>query len=649
MIEVVETEDDRNRKAQLLAAIRDKHKKKALRLLDEGAGVDYRDETGSYPLHYAASEGYDDVIEVLLEKGAKVTDWNNNGQTAVHQAAMHGHARSIVTLVAGGAVVGTLDNKGYLALEYAIKNKHVTAVKLLCKFGSEPLLLDWSWIAVPNIKKKKDLFEMAKTVQHQNRLIPGYRHKGIIFDVANVTPEKGPKLRLEKTGVEVKVVEGQEPYYLYLCQTEEAYGSPPPLGPDEEVFGHLLECQTWGPRVQTITLIVTVNRVLRQNEEIVLRPATPEGSVDKVKVQEVTTVTITVPLQPTGITNFTMASREKKQIFKISKEAVVLKPESEPEAEIDIPAGTFDSGDLVVKFVDTTKAMPELEQNNQDPGESGDDPVLLTNILDICTTDGQQPQKDIQMMLPVNVKNKSKDVVVLVTSNPDPNLEKWDWEVIPAEINGAGKAVFTVKHFSSNIVISRPRFDADPEGVQDLSRNAHLRNRKVEFLVALKKPEVDETKTDMIITCGTKRQISSAKRKYYESYKCFIAGQNTDLPMVPEGQTFKIVIRGNLKEGSDDENMKLIFKSGDQESSRALEIVSTCPDQLQLSGEVVIIKKTKTLTVEQVDAGCFDFCCSRCRRSTKVEVKEPNTLPQPMCIIPFNITLTRRGEFQLIP
>lgn len=64
---------------------------------------------------------------------------------------------------------------------------------------------------------------------------------------------------------------------------------------------------------------------------------------------QTTKVTLTVPLAPTGTTLFAMATREKKQVFQISKEAVTLKPDMEPEAEIDIPAGTFESGELSIK------------------------------------------------------------------------------------------------------------------------------------------------------------------------------------------------------------------------------------------------------------------------------------------------------------
>lgn len=43
-----------------------------------------------------------------------------------------------------------------------------------------------------------------------------------------------------------------------------------------------------------------------------------------------------------GPTQFAIASVFKKETFAISEDEVVIKPTAEPEAEIDIPKGTFD-------------------------------------------------------------------------------------------------------------------------------------------------------------------------------------------------------------------------------------------------------------------------------------------------------------------
>ncbi|XP_033762800.1 uncharacterized protein LOC117344233 [Pecten maximus] len=336
-----------------------------------------------------------------------------------------------------------------------------------------------------------------------------------------------------------------------------------------------------------------------------------------------------------------MASRQKKEGFKISNKAVMLKPESEPEAEIDIPAGTFKSCQLLVKFVDTAEIIKEYEQDeNHEENPSDNKSVLMTNILDISTSDQQQPNKEVEMKIPVTAKSKSEGIVILMTSNPDPNLLKWQWEEIPAHIDTDGKAVFKIRHFSSIVGISRPLYEANPEAATDMIRDASDKKRKVEIVVAVKIPELDEKKTNMIIICGTKHAIKSEKKTYSKSYHCFSLGP--DLPFVPEGQRFKFVIQGNFKEQSDDYNIDLIFK-GSQVSSRALEIVSTSENPLDLSGTVDIYEGSSDPVahdqVPVVEAKCCCYNSGTKKTSVKPDVDKIEQTPRT---IAFKATLTKR-------
>ncbi|XP_033761407.1 uncharacterized protein LOC117343181 [Pecten maximus] len=418
------------------------------------------------------------------------------------------------------------------------------------------------------------------------------------------------------------------------------------MEPDENVFGHPLECQTWGPRVKSITLTVTVDRPLRKNEEVVLRPATKGGSIIEVDVRnkdgvKSTVIKMSITLKPDGINYFAIASREKTEVFQVSNRAVSLKPESEPEAEIDIPADAFESCELFVKFADTTDFIEENEQDEKDEGTSGK-AVVMTNILDITTSDQQQPNKEIEIKMPITAKAQSEGIVILMTSNPDPNLLKWEWEEIPAEIKN-GRVEFKIRHFSKYAGTLKTAFDADPEATENVTRKIFLKMRKVEFSVAVKTPEMDETKTDMIITCGTKRVIKTVKKGYDKSYTLFGLGHEKNKLEVPVGQIFRIEIRGNLKERNDDDNMELIFKGDNQESSRALEIVSASPETVELKGEVNIFMETEFLVsdvVETVDVGCFFSRHSKAATRVKSEIWETKT--ELLCTMPFDIKLIKR-------
>ncbi|XP_069110540.1 uncharacterized protein [Argopecten irradians] len=630
--------------AALLFALRDNKQKEAIRLLKQGAGVEFRDQTGCYPLHYAGQKGYNDVLNLLLENGAKPFAWDNNGQTALHKAAMNGHLSTIVQLVARGSKVDIIDRTGRLPLEYAVRNKHVDAVKMLCQFGSEPLLLDWTWLQDEDLKKKKDMLEIARVIKRQLMCISGYKHGAIRLDVAAVSPVDGPVVKLKNTGVEVETVEGQELYHLFLSQTEEAYSNPPTLEPEEEAFGHLLQCQVWGAKVKTITLTVTVERALHKTEEVVLRPETKLGGVDKTDVQEVdkkqvTVVTLTVPLPPSGIYKFAMATREKKEVFKLSNEAVTLKPEVEPEAEIAIPAGTFQSAELSIKFVDTAPVNEDI-QENEDQGSQREGPTLMTNVLDLSTSDGQQPSKDIEMKIPVTSKDKSEEFLVLTSSNPDPNLEEWIWEKLQAEIDGHGKAVFNISHFSIYAGASKKKVLEDEKNVKTAIRKSVLKMRKIHFLVMVEKPQPYATKTVVTILCGTPRKTKAAKKKL-RSCECFDSGK--DLFEVPEGQIFEIQLSDGLKDSSGNTNLNLIFKSSDSVSKRTFEITGFDTEAQVLSGSVDILSVMRHYPMVEVERE-EGILCFRNMKTVQVKSEEYTEKTTYMESVKFNVRLARKDQ-----
>ena len=87
----------------------------------------------------------------------------------------------------------------------------------------------------------------------------------------------------------------------------------------------------------------------------------------------------------------------------------------------------------------------ETKEVNEDEEEG---PILLTNVIDLSMSDGQQPQNDIDMKLPLHSSNSKEEMCVLATSEEDPEDED-DWEVLEARTDQQGKAaVFKISHFS---------------------------------------------------------------------------------------------------------------------------------------------------------------------------------------------------------
>jgi len=112
-------------------------------------------------------------------------------------------------------------------------------------------------------------------------------------------------------------------------------------------------------------------------------------------------------------------------------------------------------------MVDTTEANEEFEDEEieeQSQAKSKEysaaaekpreGPALMTSVLDISMTDGQQPKKGIPIRLPIHKSDEGHQFVVLATSVAD-SIDVNDWETIPATTDRSGKAaVFTISHFS---------------------------------------------------------------------------------------------------------------------------------------------------------------------------------------------------------
>ena len=127
-------------------------------LLESGkAEVESKDESGRTPLSWAAGKGYEAVVKLLLETGkADIESKDNYGQTPLSWAARNGHETVVKLLLETGKVdAESKDIDGLTPLSWAARNGHETVVKLLLetrkaevestdyKYGRTPL----SWAA----------------------------------------------------------------------------------------------------------------------------------------------------------------------------------------------------------------------------------------------------------------------------------------------------------------------------------------------------------------------------------------------------------------------------------------------------------------------------------------------------------------------
>ena len=108
-------------------------------LISAGADVNAKDNDGDTPLHGAAASGKAEVIPVLLQAGADVNAKTNSGWTPLHAAAWHADNPEVIRLLIDeGANVQAREKNGWTPLHLAAKyNKNPAIFAALIAYGAQ--------------------------------------------------------------------------------------------------------------------------------------------------------------------------------------------------------------------------------------------------------------------------------------------------------------------------------------------------------------------------------------------------------------------------------------------------------------------------------------------------------------------------------
>lgn len=101
-----------------------------------GYDIDEKDSDGYTPLMIAASLGKAEFAEFLINNGANVNLRSNTGLTAMHRAAQGGHTQIILLLSEADAFIDMSDVEGHTPLMKAVQAEKFFAVDFLIKRGA---------------------------------------------------------------------------------------------------------------------------------------------------------------------------------------------------------------------------------------------------------------------------------------------------------------------------------------------------------------------------------------------------------------------------------------------------------------------------------------------------------------------------------
>lgn len=107
------------------------------RLIQKGA---YVNKPGWAPLHYAATNGHMEVINLLLEHFAYIDAASPNNTTPLMMAAHYGTASAVKLLLEAGADPMLKNDLGLSAIDFALRGKREESAKVIASFvrGLQP-------------------------------------------------------------------------------------------------------------------------------------------------------------------------------------------------------------------------------------------------------------------------------------------------------------------------------------------------------------------------------------------------------------------------------------------------------------------------------------------------------------------------------
>jgi len=86
---------------------------------------------GWTPLHYAATSGHTELIQLLLDESAYIDAESPNGTTPLMMAARYGNAKAVQLLIDEGADILLKNQLGLSAVDFAVQGNRPDSLKLV--------------------------------------------------------------------------------------------------------------------------------------------------------------------------------------------------------------------------------------------------------------------------------------------------------------------------------------------------------------------------------------------------------------------------------------------------------------------------------------------------------------------------------------
>ncbi|XP_024990313.1 potassium channel KOR1-like isoform X1 [Cynara cardunculus var. scolymus] len=135
---------------------------RAKRLVAAGVDPNKTDYDGRMPLHIAAINGFEDIVEFLMQKGSIINATDNHGNTPLFEAIKNGHNQVISMLVEAGASLD-INNAGN-CLCMAVAKGDIEFLRRVLANGINPNSKNYDLRTPLHIAAAEGLYSMAKLI-----------------------------------------------------------------------------------------------------------------------------------------------------------------------------------------------------------------------------------------------------------------------------------------------------------------------------------------------------------------------------------------------------------------------------------------------------------------------------------------------------
>ena len=146
-------------------------------LVQNGAEINARNKYNKWtPLHYAAFNGYLEIVYYLLDHGAKIEAKDDVETTPLMFAVHKNHFEVVKCLIEKGAQLDIKDKYGYTPLHFAAKYSSLEMVKLLVENGAkidETTIYNHTPFEIADQKNRQDIaLYLLKKKRKAKNIIP---------------------------------------------------------------------------------------------------------------------------------------------------------------------------------------------------------------------------------------------------------------------------------------------------------------------------------------------------------------------------------------------------------------------------------------------------------------------------------------------